>query len=93
MKNATTDKLFEIFHEHLNDTGIHEEETMDEFVYQVVADYMHHLMQTGNIPERWLDTLEEDLTEEVIEIFRKTTYGHASLKEYRQAKKNKKRVS
>ncbi|MGE0631578.1 MAG: hypothetical protein AB7O96_04175 [Pseudobdellovibrionaceae bacterium] len=87
------DTLHEIFLKYLHVTLIHEDETMDELVHHVVAEYMHVLMQSGNIPERWLDTLEEDLTEEVIDIYRKTTYGHPSLKSFREAVKNKKRVS
>ena len=43
-------------------------------------------MNQGNIPEHFLDTLEEDLLEEVICIYRKKTYGFVTLKEFRLAK-------
>lgn len=84
------DQLHEIFLKYLHSEIISEDEDMDELVHHVVAEYILALMQQGNIPDRWLDTLEEDLTEEVIDMYRKTTYGYMNLKDFRSAKKKKK---
>ena len=87
--------LYHFFKKHLNSIDP-ENEGVQELVYEVVADYMLHLMGQGNIPQHMLDTLETDLREEVIDIYRKVTYGHLNLKSYLEAqeRKNKKtRVS
>ena len=67
-----------------------DEHQVDRFIYEVVGDYMSELMAQGFIPQQLLDTLENDLKEEALEIYRKTTYGHMSLKEYQQRQSEKK---
>ncbi len=67
-----------------------DEHQVDRFIYEVVGDYMSELMAQGFIPQQLLDTLENDLKEEAIEIYRKTTYGHMSLKDYQQRQSDKK---
>ena len=80
-----SDILLQIFNSHLvKDTQ--PEQSHQELIFDVVADYIFHLMNTGNIPQHFLDFVEEDLKDEVIEIYRKTTYGTLSLKEFRLTK-------
>lgn len=67
-----------------------DEHQVDRFIYEVVGDYMSELMSQGFIPQQLLDTLENDLKEEALEIYRKTTYGHMSLKDYQQRQSEKK---
>lgn len=58
---------------------------MKDIVYHAVGDYMSELMMQGNIPQSFLDSIEEDLSEEVTAIYRKITYGFLTFKEYRDA--------
>ncbi len=48
---------------------------MDEFIHNVVADYMFYLMNVGHIPTKVCDTLETDLKEEVHELYQKLMAG------------------
>jgi hypothetical protein len=80
-----SDPLLSIFDDHLRDPA-RLQQTEKELIFDVVADFILHLMQMGNVPHHQLDLLEEYLTEEVVEIYRKKTYGFASLKEYRDKK-------
>jgi hypothetical protein len=88
------DELHEIFRKHLKKINP-ETHGLDDLVYEVVGEYMAVLLSQGNIPQYMMDTVETDLREEVIEMYRKTTYGFLNLKEYLQTIKNKtsKRVS
>jgi len=77
------DELLSIFHKYLLDmTQPHQDK--DELVYDVVAAYMLHLMNSGNVPQQYLDLLEEYLREEVWDIYHKKTYGYFNLQEYRK---------
>ena len=80
------DALFEIFKKHLNQIDP-ETQGVQDLVYEVVGDYMAQLMKQGHIPQPMLDTLETDLREEVLEIYRKVTYGHLNLKSYAESQK------
>lgn len=82
------DALFEIFKKHLNQLDP-DTQGIEDLVYEVVGDYMAHLMKQGHIPQNQMDTLESDLREEVLEIYRKVTYGHLNLKSYKQAQTQK----
>ena len=79
------DKLQEIFNRHLKDLS-NPHQTQEDLIFNVVADYIHHLMKIGNVPHFFLDTIEVDLKEEVLEIYRKKTYGHHNLQQFRQLK-------
>ncbi len=80
--SAPVDPLVDLVSKHLLDanSGF---ETQHELVHGVVAEYIFELMQMGNIPVTHLDALEVDLSEEVLEIYRKITYGSLSLLEFR----------
>lgn len=82
------DPLFSIFKKYL-DLIDPDNQGVQDLVYEVVGEYMAHLMAKGNIPHHLLDSLETDLREEVIEIYRKVTYGHLNLKAYKDAQAGK----
>lgn len=80
------DPLYSIFEQHLF-TALAEEETTDEFLNRVVADYLNRLTASGTlIPHDHIATIETDLREEVLEMLRKKTYGHFNLSEFRKAR-------
>lgn len=66
--------------------------TLEDLLYHVVGDFMADLMNQGNIPQQSLDHLEIDLKEEVIEIYRRVSYGSLNFTEYllRQKEKHQK---
>lgn len=82
------DVLFEIFKKHLNQLDP-DTQGVQDLVYEVVGDYISYLMKNGNVPQPMMDHLETDLREEVLEIYRKVTYGHLNLKSYKEAQKSK----
>jgi hypothetical protein len=61
----------------------------DELIANVVREYMRRIAQTCSIPQGYADTIETDLREEVLEMFRKKTYGHYSLSSFRKAQNEK----
>ena len=84
------DPLFKIFKKHLELLDP-ETQGVPELVYEVVGEYMASLMEQGHIPHHMLDSLEMDLREEVLEIYRKVTYGHLNLKDYKKSQERKAR--
>lgn len=56
----------------------------EELMVEVVGQYMYELMQTAHIPHHCLDTMEEYLKEEALEMYRKKTYGYLNLKDFRK---------
>ena len=84
----TTDLLFQIFHQHLHDTDC-DIESAKELIQKVVGTYLLILSRAGNIPQGHLQDVIEDLEAEVLEMFRKKTYGSYSLKDYREGLKKK----
>jgi hypothetical protein len=68
-----------------------DKENVQDLVFEVVAEFISMLMSQGNIPHYLLDQLENDLREEVYEIYRKTTYGFLSLKEFKNSGKSQRR--
>jgi hypothetical protein len=83
MKNLK-DPLFEIFEKNLY-TSIVEDESQDEFIDRVVYEFIHSLVSTGRVPQSHIEDIEEDLREEILDMLRKKTYGHLSLKDYRDS--------
>ena len=80
------DPLYNIFEQHLFNALV-EDETTDEFLGRVVADYVAAVTVKGTvIPHEYRRTVETDIRDEVLEMLRKKTYGHYSLKEFREAK-------
>ena len=64
-----------------------EEETTEDFVTRVVHDYLGRLGQAGSIPRNFVESVETDLKDEVLEMLRKKTYGHFSLTTFRKTEK------
>lgn len=82
------DPLYSIFEQHLMNALI-EEETTEDFVTRVVRDYLGRLGQVGSIPRNFVESVETDLKDEVLEMLRKKTYGHFSLETFRKTEKLK----
>lgn len=78
----TPDELHSILTSHLRRKD-NPSQSDKELLHDVVAEFMCVLMMRGNVPHFLLDTLEQDLVEETLEIYRKLTYGFTSLREYR----------
>jgi hypothetical protein len=78
------DPLYAIFEKHLLNALV-EDEATEEFLARVVADYLAALAKTCVIPMQVRPMIEEDLREEVLEMLRKKTYGHYSLRDFRKA--------
>lgn len=77
------DPLYSIFEQHLMNALI-EEETTEDFVTRVVRDYICRIGHQGSIPRNFVETIETDLKDEVLEMLRKKTYGHFSLDIFRK---------
>jgi hypothetical protein len=78
------DLLYSIFEQYLFNALV-EDETTDDFLTRVVREYMTRLSSKGSIPREYTSVIEVDLREEVLEMFRKKTYGHFNLKDFRKA--------
>ncbi|MCM2280709.1 MAG: hypothetical protein NDI61_02550 [Bdellovibrionaceae bacterium] len=85
---SSMDNLYTIFEQHLLNALV-EEESTDEFLKRVVNDYLASLGDSVVILREHRSGIEEDLREEVLEMLRKRTYGHYSLKEFRKAARDK----
>lgn len=57
-----------------------------DLIRTVVNIYTLKLMKQGNIPIQFMEDIMADLEAEVLEIYRKKTYGFLTLEEYRQHK-------
>ena len=80
------DPLYSVFEQHLF-TALVEDETTEEFLQRVVVDYVARLLAGGTtIPQNFRESMEADIREEVLEMLRKNTYGHLTLRSYREAK-------
>lgn len=79
-----SDLLYSIFEQYLFNALV-ENETTEEFLTHVVREYLDRLARSGTIPHGHIDSIEEDLRDEVLEMLRKKTYGHYSLSEFRKA--------
>ena len=79
------DPLYFIFEKHLM-TALVEDESLEDFLCGVVVAYMGQLRSNGTVvPNTHAADIEADLREEVIEMYRKKTYGHYNLASYRRA--------
>lgn len=58
-------------------------ETTSQFVKRVRDQFVKYLLMSNTIPEPVFREVLKDLEEEIVEIFRKKTYGYQSLKEFR----------
>lgn len=77
------DTLFTIFMSQLEDTH-RLSEHCSEFIQRVTGLYSLQLTKNGTIPLHMLNDVIEDIEAEVIEMYRKKTYGFLTLEEYRK---------
>lgn len=80
-----TDILLKIVETQLKETS-NLKEKAPNFVNKVVHLYTLQLMKAGNIPINFLEDVIADIEAEVVEIYRKKTYGFLSLEDYRRHK-------
>jgi hypothetical protein len=59
-------------------------ENSSEFLRKIISIYTLHLLRVGNIPTHFFDEVMHDIEAEVVEIYRKKTYGHLTLEEFRR---------
>ncbi len=80
-----TDKLITLIETQLRETS-NMKEKIPDFVNKIVNLYTLQLMDAGNIPLNFMEDVINDIESEVIEIYRKKTYGFLTLEEYRRHK-------
>lgn len=80
-----TDILHTIVETQLKETS-NLKEKASNFVNKVVHLYTLQLMKAGNIPINFLEDVIADIEAEVVEIYRKKTYGFLTLEDYRRHK-------
>lgn len=80
-----TDNLIKLIETQLCETSNMKEKVPD-FVNKIVHIYTLQLMKVGNIPLDFMEDVITDIESEVIEIFRKKTYGFLTLEDYRRHK-------
>lgn len=79
--------LYQIFEQHLFSTSPIEDEGLEPFALRIVLKYLTTLEERGYvIPLRVRESIEDELTEEVLEMTRKKTYGFLNLSEFRKVK-------
>ena len=77
--------LLHMVENHLKETSNMREKAQD-FIRKIVNIYTLHLMKQGDIPIVHMEDIMTDLEAEVIEMYRKKTYGFMTLEEYRRHK-------
>lgn len=77
------DALLKMISTQLQETTNMREKTAD-FVRKIVNLYTLQLMKVGSIPLHMMEEVMADVEAEVIEIYRKKTYGYLTLEEYRR---------
>lgn len=80
-----TDVLVNLIEAQLKETHNMKQKATD-LVNTVVNLYTLQLMKAGNIPIHFMEDVMADIEAEVVEIYRKKTYGFLTLEEYRQHK-------
>ena len=77
--------LIELIITYLKDsTNINE--TSSQFVKRIRDQYVKYLLLSNTIPAPAFRDVLQDIEEEVVDIYRKKTYGYQSLKEFRIAR-------
>lgn len=76
------DSLYQLFIKRLHQFEDIEESSQD-FVKRLAREFFLKLTGDGHVPQTHRESILEDIEDEVIEMFRKKTYGHSNLKSYR----------
>ena len=58
--------------------------SMEQLADKVALDYLDQLKKTATIPFKMIETIQEDLKLEALEIVRIRTYGFSSLREFQK---------
>lgn len=82
-KDMKPDRLTDLFLMMLRQTE-NLAETAAHFIQRVSAAYALELMQQGEIPIMFMEDVLMDLEAEVLEMYRKKTYGSLTLREFRE---------
>ena len=90
MKTLKNDELFEILQRKLESLQA-ETQSSEELISETADEYLERLLLRGNIPHHFIEDIAEDLKAEVTDMYRKKTYGHMDLKNYKSSQKNKSR--
>lgn len=77
------DMLYKIFSRQLAECHDLTEKSQD-FVRKVVHLYTIQLTKLANIPLNMMEEVISEIEDEVIEMYRKKTYGYITLEEYRR---------
>lgn len=79
------DALYKIFIRQLEECHNLKEKSPD-LIRRVAQLYMVQLTKTATIPLEHRDSVCEDIEQEVVEMYRKKTYGFLTLEDYRRSK-------
>jgi hypothetical protein len=90
MTMSTTDQLYKIFLQHLNDHS-NENQSETELIQKVAMTFLEVTLTKKWIPHFAFQDVVDDLQVEILEMYRKKTYGHLTLKDYRLRKRARKR--
>lgn len=85
-----SDRLIEIFNRMLGQNHA-PHETAAQLIRRAVNAYTLELLGKGEIPLAYREDVLSDLEAELLIVYRKTTYGYFSLKEYRDAQPRRKK--
>ncbi len=77
------DELFEIFKRKIKTVDINVNDEAD-LIKETAEEYLERLLLRGHIPVHFVDSVLKDLNEEVLEMYRKKTYGHFNLKSFKK---------
>jgi len=81
-RDMKKDHLFELFIQRLHRFSDIEESAQD-FIRNTAHEYFLKITETAHIPQDHRLGIIEDIEAEIVEMYRKKTYGHSSLKSYR----------
>ncbi len=77
------DQLLILLKNAIHDEEANPHEDGGELVHRVVQTYLKILMDSGFVPGFAVHEVIEDVEIEAVNIYRKLTYGHFNLKEFR----------
>lgn len=87
--NMNADLLINLMEAQLKEISNIKESSQD-FINKVTHLYSIQVLNQGHIPSAFIEDVMEEVQTEVLEVFRKKTYGFLTLEEYRRNKIQKK---
>jgi hypothetical protein len=78
----TRENLIHLFLERLEEDHL-PTETAAELIHKVTREYMLIVLEKSLIPLEFFEDVFEEIESEVLELYRKKTYGFLTLPEYR----------